>query len=733
MVAESFRSLILGITLIAVVSALILARDWNNRTSVKMARLQAEERARKAATPRDNTLPANTLDTNATASSLPRHAPDKVWRIAIFQHGSMAVLDEIANGMVDELTSAGFLKEEQRKQVLSTGYAEGPRCTVRRLNAQMDANTTQAIAAQLTSGDYDLVLTISTLSLQAMHRANSKGEVIQVFAGVADPWGALPELRRGEPLRHPPHLVGIGSMQPVDQGLRLAKKLRPELAKVGVPYNTSEANAVAQIAIARATCKELGITLLEANAEAPTAVQDAVLSLLSRGAEAILIPGDITALSAADVIVRFSQQAGVPVFTLIPPNVKRGALFDLGADYFRVGQLGAGLAVEIMNGRDPAAIPIENVMPEQLMINKKALADLKEPWTIPDDILEKAALVMDETGKIVRDNLANRPKAVSLPAKPAAPARKPEPGRTYKVGLLYFGPEPGVENCMRGLMDELKRQGFTEGVNLEMRRLHAAGEISTIPALISQLDNSDVDVIMPLSTPCVSAACSLVRNKPVVFSYCYDPIAAGAGKSFTDKLERVTGIGSFPPLEDTVTVLQQLVPDLKTVGTLYNPGEANSVKAVAVAREIMQKRGITLLETPASNTAEVHQAAQALAGKSPQVVWITGDNTAQQAFPAIMRVMTDSRIPVVVNDIEELPHGPVAGVGVGFYESGTAGAQVLARVLLGEKTADIPITNVSRKLVSINDKAAAELGIAIPESLRREAAATQLPVPAGQK
>ena len=55
-----------------------------------------------------------------------------------------------------------------------------------------------------------------------------------------------------------------------------------------------------------------------------------------------------------------------------------------------------------------------------------------------------------------------------------------------------------------------------------------------------------------------------------MFTYVYDPIAAGAGKSRTDHLPRVTGVGSLPPVEDTVDTIKRLVPGIRSVGTLYN-------------------------------------------------------------------------------------------------------------------------------------------------------------------
>src|SRR4029434_3253186 len=132
------------------------------------------------------------------------------------------------------------------------------------------------------------------------------------------------------------------------------------------------------------------------------------------------------------------------------------------------------------------------------------------------------------------------------------------PAMEHKIGLVYFAPEEGADLCMKGLFDGLKEQGIEERVNLEVRRAHAQAEIANIPLLIQNYDGSDVDVIVAMTTPVLTAAAAVAPSKPVVFTYVYAPIAAGAGKSRTDHLPNVTGVYSSPPVQDTVYTHQGL-------------------------------------------------------------------------------------------------------------------------------------------------------------------------------
>lgn len=294
-------------------------------------------------------------------------------------------------------------------------------------------------------------------------------------------------------------------------------------------------------------------------------------------------------------------------------------------------------------------------------------------------------------------------------------------GSMYKLGLVYFAPEEGNDLCLKGLFDGLKQDGIEEGKTLEVRRSHAQGEIANIPLLIQNYDNQDVNAIVTLTTPCLTAACSMARKKPVVFTYVYDPIAAGAGKSRTDHLPRITGVGSFPPVNDTIDVIQRLVPGVRSVGTLYNSSEANSTKVVSVAREEFKKRGIKLEEVAVTGTAEIFQAAQVLTHRNIQAMWVTGDNTALQGFDGIGKAARDAKLPLIINDPEFTKRGALAAVGLGWYEAGQAASKLVARVLRGESPQNIPFEEVARKKVVLNAEIATRLGIHFPEDLTKSA------------
>jgi len=338
------KRLILGLLLIAAASATLLVSDWGRR--------------------------------RPTAHSVPH--------VGLLQHASTMLLDEGTRGTIDGLAEHGFV--------------DGRTIVIDQFNSHGDIAVGNSIAAEMVQARYDLLLTMSTLSLQAVANANRGKKTVQVFGLVADPAVAGVGISRDDPLKHPANLVGYGSFLPVGDAFAIARQMFPGLKRVGAAWNPAEANSRAFVEKAREACQQMGIELLEANVENSNAVLEAEESLVARGAEALWISGDVTVSVAADSVVDVGRRARIPVFSITPGKPDRGTLFDYGSDFYQIGKQTAGLAAEILRGADPRKIPVRNVVPVNFIVNTMALAGLRQPWRIPETILSRANIVVDESG-----------------------------------------------------------------------------------------------------------------------------------------------------------------------------------------------------------------------------------------------------------------------------------------------------------------------------------------------
>lgn len=308
--------------------------------------------------------------------------------VGVLQQVSTPLLDDAVRGMLEGLAEKGFV--------------DGRTVTVRRFNAEGDLAHANAIAREIVEGPFDLALTSSTPSLQALANANERGRILHVFAAVADPFSAGVGLDRSDPLVHPRHLVGFGSLAPVDATFRILRAINPRVTRIGVAHNPAESNSRRYMELTRAVCRARGIELLEAPVENSSGVVEAIQSTIARGAEAIFIPGDTTIGSVADSVVATAARGGVPVFSVTPGRPDRGTLFDVGFDFHEVGLLAGRVAGDLLAGTDPATVPIGEtsaMIPPRLTVDLEAPGYDRAVWRVPEEILRQARVVIGADGR----------------------------------------------------------------------------------------------------------------------------------------------------------------------------------------------------------------------------------------------------------------------------------------------------------------------------------------------
>ena len=324
------------------------------------------------------------------------------------------------------------------------------------------------------------------------------------------------------------------------------------------------------------------------------------------------------------------------------------------------------------------------------------------------------ALIIVSTILLLSD-LQNRNKKKYTQRSPGRVGSEAVAGKKYSLGLCYFAPEASHDELLTGLWVRLKELGFERGKNLTVKESHSNGEIGNIAPILLNMDNEPLDLVLVTSTPCVTAALATIKKHPVAFTYCYDPIAAGAGKSMTDHAPGITGVGSFPPVEKTIQFILETIPGAKKIGTIYNTSEANSRKVVSVMRQLAQKLGFTLVEVPVVNSSEVFQAAQVVASKGIDALYVSGDNTALQAFDAIAGICNRQSVPLVVNDLPFVGKGAFAAIGIGWKSVGYHSGDLIGRLLNGASPAAIPIENYVNEEVAVDEARVKSLGLVIPQ------------------
>ena len=301
---------------------------------------------------------------------------------------------------------------------------------------------------------------------------------------------------------------------------------------------------------------------------------------------------------------------------------------------------------------------------------------------------------------------------------------------TKTIGVFQFGPDPDTESAYQGLVEGLAEQGYTLGENLQIERRDCGGDAATIESTARAFAAAKLDAVVPLTTPCLVAAAKHVKDKPVVFTSVYNPMAAGVAASPDEHPPNLTGVYSPPPVRQTIDLIMECLPEVAVIGTVYNPSEANSNAAVEIMKEYCAAKGIHLATLQVTRPQDVKSALEGFLGGrpqaggpgNPQALYVTGDNTVMGVFDDVVAVTKRNEMPLFINDPGFVAQGAVAGLGPDFAKAGRAGGRLLADVLGGQDPATTSLQLDADTLLYVNRAAAAAAGVQVPQAVLERAA-----------
>ena len=273
-------------------------------------------------------------NTNSKADSSSEVSADAK-KIGVLQYVQHPALDKANEGFVAALEEAGLEVDIEQQ------------------NAGGEQSAAQTIANKLVNDKKDLILAIATPAAQAV--AGVTSDIPVVITAVTDPADSGLVESNDAPGGN---VTGSSDLTPVADQIELLTKLLPEAKNVGILYCTAEANSKLQAQMAMDALKEKGLTGVEYTVSSSNEIQTVVESMVGK-VDAIYVPTDnVIAAGMTTVAMIATTEHKIPIIGAEAAHVENGALATYGIDYFEVGKLAGEQAVEILNGKSPADIPI---------------------------------------------------------------------------------------------------------------------------------------------------------------------------------------------------------------------------------------------------------------------------------------------------------------------------------------------------------------------------------------
>lgn len=278
------------------------------------------------------------------------------------------------------------------------------------------------------------------------------------------------------------------------------------------------------------------------------------------------------------------------------------------------------------------------------------------------------------------------------------------------IGITQIVEHPSLNAIREGIIKELNKQGFIEGENLTIFYESAQGNPTVAVQIAQKFASLPLDAVIPISTPSAQTIVHQIKKTPVVFAAITDPLGAKIVSSLKHPGGNVTGVTDTPPLMEQLKFMQTCLPRLKTLGVVYNPGEANSVAMIDALKPLAKKQNIKILTAEASKSADVQTAARNLIAQA-DAIFVGNDNTVVSGLEALVKVCLDAKKPLFVSDPDSVDRGALAAYAFDQHQMGHQVGKMVAKILKGENPGDMPVERATDLSFSLNPHTAEKIKV----------------------
>jgi putative ABC transport system substrate-binding protein len=286
------------------------------------------------------------------------------------------------------------------------------------------------------------------------------------------------------------------------------------------------------------------------------------------------------------------------------------------------------------------------------------------------------------------------------------------------IGFLHSGgPGPNAKR-VAGFRKGLSNAGLVEGKNVAIEFRWAEGKNEKLAELAEELITKRVAVIVTLSsTVAAVAAKKLTSTVPIYFLVADPPVELGLVASLNRPGGNATGITTLAAEVSAkrLALLRELVPQATSMVALLQPTHPSAKAVRASLQTTADTLGIKLDVLEASNDREIEAAYGALKPGVPLLIATDPFFFLRRAQLAALSAKHG--VPTIYDSRESAEAGGLMSYGPNHVRLWEQGGGTVARILKGEKPADLPVVQAAIFETIINMKAAKALGLAIPDKL----------------
>ena len=288
------------------------------------------------------------------------------------------------------------------------------------------------------------------------------------------------------------------------------------------------------------------------------------------------------------------------------------------------------------------------------------------------------------------------------------------------IGLLHPGSPEANARFVAGFRKGLAETGYVEGRNILIEYRWGHGESTRLPELAADLVRRAANVIVtPGGVAAALAAKAETATIPIVFVIGVDPVQAGLVVSLNRPGGNVTGITSMNSglAAKQLGLLHQLLQRDARFVVLVNSSNPQIRLAVADVKAAAAAMGQPLDIVTAKTNREITPAFKEAVQKRADAILISPDPLFSSRPVQLATLAARHAMPAIYALREFAESGGLISYGSNFTDMFRQAGTYVARILKGEKPADLPILQATKFELVINLQTAEVLGLAVPPSL----------------
>jgi len=288
------------------------------------------------------------------------------------------------------------------------------------------------------------------------------------------------------------------------------------------------------------------------------------------------------------------------------------------------------------------------------------------------------------------------------------------------IGFLSGTSSKGYAPYLAAFREGLREGGFVEGQNVTIEYRWADDHYERLPELAADLVTRRVALIAAAGgSPAALAAKSATTTIPIVFQIGVDPVKAGLVSSLNQPGGNITGFANLA-LEvgpKRLELLHRLVPNATNIAVLVNPARSNVEAETRDMQSAANKLGLQLNVLYASTERDFDKVFATSVQLRAGGVVISGDPFFNTRSEELAAMAIHYMVPAIYQFHEFAAAGGLVSYGSSIKNTHREAGIYTARILKGEKPADLPVQEPSKVELIINLKTAKTLGLEIPPSI----------------